>query len=80
MNRAIRSSIAIFLVPVLIAGLVLFSQSRVRAATLEHELAGFIYLHPLVKAGKSATQSAEQVIRQSKAGYLPTLATRCQLP
>lgn len=55
------------------ASLLLCLPGTARALTLEQELADFIFLHPLVKAGKSATQSAEQGIRQSKAGYLPTV-------
>jgi outer membrane protein, adhesin transport system len=57
----------------LIAGTMLVASHVVQAATLEQELADFIYLHPLVKAGKSATQSAEQGVRQTRTGYLPTL-------
>jgi adhesin transport system outer membrane protein len=56
-----------------IAGSILFAPFAVSAATLEEELAEFIYLHPLVKAGKASAQSAEQGVRQSKAGYLPLL-------
>ena len=57
----------------LLAGSVLLAPTSVPAASLESELADFIYLHPLVKAGKSSVQSAEQGVRQSNAGYLPLL-------
>ena len=57
----------------LCTGCLLIAPTEGLAKALEKELADFIYLHPLVKAGKSATQSAEQGVRQSKAGYLPTL-------
>lgn len=54
--------------------LLLLSTAGGLAASLEKELADFIYRHPLVKAGKTTAQSAEQGVRLSKAGYLPTLA------
>jgi len=56
------------------AGFVFLAPVKVMAASLEKELADFIYLYPLVKAGKASVQSAEQGIRQSKAGYLPIQA------
>jgi len=55
------------------ATLLLLSSASTRAASLEKELGDFIYLHPLVKAGRASAQSAEQGVRQSKAGYLPLL-------
>ncbi|MBL6942235.1 MAG: TolC family protein [Rhodospirillales bacterium] len=57
----------------MVAGSILLAPYIATAASLEEELANFIYLHPLVKAGKASTQSAEQGIKLSKAGYLPTL-------
>jgi len=44
------------------------------ANTLEQELASFINDHPLVKAGRTAIQSAAENINIGNAGYLPTLA------
>ncbi len=58
----------------LMAGFSMLTPNSALAAPLETELADFIFMHPLVKAGKSAAQSAEQGIRLSRAGYLPTLA------
>lgn len=73
MKVLVRSEIFRFFFLSIIAGIVLLEPVKGRAAPLEQELADFIATHPLVKAGKTAAQSAEQGIKQSKAGYLPTL-------
>ena len=57
----------------IIGGALLCAPNTALAAGLKHELAQFINQHPLVKAGKTATQSAKQAINQSRAGYLPSL-------
>ena len=44
------------------------------AASLEQELAQIINQHPLIKAGKTTTQSAQRAINQSRAGYFPTVS------
>jgi len=45
------------------------------AESLEQELAGFIYNHPLVKAGKLAVKSTNEEVNKSNAGYYPTVST-----
>ncbi len=44
------------------------------AASLEQELSQIINQHPLIKAGKTTTQSAQRAINQSRAGYFPTIS------
>ena len=73
MTATINSGTVRLLFLASLAGSILLAPVSVPAASLENELAGFIYLHPLVKAGKSSVQSAEQGVRQSNAGYLPLL-------
>lgn len=74
MRRGMRSRTASLLRRVLLAGGCLMAPGAALATTLEQELGSFIFQHPLVKAGKTATQSAEQGVRMSRAGYLPTVA------